>query len=123
MIFPKDVQSDSPGILAPDGYILVCKIYRDLLMCIATCGARIYYVSRSANMTRACLHLGLYKHLVKVGEDQKIKEKTRKLIEKQVKRTPKATNSTIIMEASKKLVDELLIDPKGCQLKNTIWRS
>jgi hypothetical protein len=32
-------------------------------------------------MTRACLHLGVHEHPVKVGEDQKIKERTRKLIE------------------------------------------
>jgi hypothetical protein len=32
-------------------------------------------------MTRACLHLGVHKHPVKVGEDQEIKERTRKLIE------------------------------------------
>jgi hypothetical protein len=34
-------------------------------------------------------------------EDQK---RTRKLIEEQVERTPKATNSAIVMEASKELV-------------------
>jgi hypothetical protein len=64
-------------------------------------------------MTRACLHLGVHKHLVKVGEDQEIKEKTRKLIEEQVERTSKATNFAIVMEANKELVGELLIDPKG----------
>jgi hypothetical protein len=36
-----------------------------------------------------------------------------KLIEEQVKRTPKATNSAIVMEAGKELVDELLINPEG----------
>jgi seryl-tRNA synthetase len=36
-----------------------------------------------------------------------------KLIEEQVERTPKATNSAIVMEASKELVGELLIDPEG----------
>ena len=36
-----------------------------------------------------------------------------KLIEEQVERIPKATNSAIIMEASKELMGELLIDPKG----------
>jgi hypothetical protein len=57
--------------------------------------------------------LGVHKHPVKVGEDQEIKERTRKLIEEQVKRTPKATNSAIVMEASKELVGELLINPDG----------
>jgi hypothetical protein len=47
-------------------------------------------------MTRAYLHLGVHEHPVKVGEDQEIKERTRKLIEEQVERTPKATNSAIV---------------------------
>jgi hypothetical protein len=64
-------------------------------------------------MTCAYLHLGVHEHLVKVGEDQEIKERTRKLIGEQVERTPKATNSSIIMEASKELVGELLINPDG----------
>jgi hypothetical protein len=62
-------------------------------------------------MTRVCLHLGVHEHPVKVGEDQEIKERTRKLIEEQVERTPKATNSAIVIEASKELVGELLINP------------
>jgi hypothetical protein len=49
---------------------------------------------------------------VKVGEDQEVKDKTRKLIKQQVERTPQATNSSIVMEASKELVGELLIDPE-----------
>jgi hypothetical protein len=102
----------SIGEPAPDGSTLVCKICKVPVVCIAACAARIYYVSRAANMTRACLHLGIYKHLVKVGEHQEIKERMRKFIEEQVERTPKATNSAIVMEASKKLVGELLIDPE-----------
>jgi hypothetical protein len=35
------------------------------------------------------------------------------LIGEQVEKTPKATNSAIVMEATKELVSELLIDPKG----------
>jgi hypothetical protein len=68
-------------------------------------------------MTRVCLHLGVHEHLVKVGEDQEIKERMRKLIEEQVERTPKATNSAIVKEASKELVDELLIDPEGVPVR------
>ena len=68
-------------------------------------------------MTHACLHLEVHEHPVKVGEDQEIKEKMRKLIEEQVKRIPKATNSTIVMEVSKELVGELLIDPKGAPIR------
>jgi hypothetical protein len=68
-------------------------------------------------MTRACLHLGVHEHPIKVGEDQEIKERTRKLIEEQVERTPKATNSAIVMEASKELVGELLINPDGTPVR------
>jgi hypothetical protein len=68
-------------------------------------------------MTRAYLHLGVHEHPVKVGEDQEIKERTRKLIKDQVERIPKATNSAIVMEASKELVGELLIDPKGAPVQ------
>jgi hypothetical protein len=68
-------------------------------------------------MTRACLHLGVHEHPVKVREDQEIKERTRKLIEEQVERTPKATNFSIVMEASKELVGELLINPDGAPVR------
>jgi hypothetical protein len=52
-----------------------------------------------------------------VGKDQEIKERTRKLIEEQVERTLKATNSAIIMEASKELVGELLINPERAPIR------
>jgi hypothetical protein len=61
--------------------------------------------------------VGVHEHPVKVGDDQEIKEKTRKLIEEQVERTPKATNSAIVMEASKELVGELLINPEGAAVR------
>jgi hypothetical protein len=105
------------GQPAPARSSLVYKICKVPPVCIATCSVRIYYVSRAANMTRACLHLGVHEHPVKVGEDQEIKERTHKLIEDQVERTPKATNSAIIMEASKELVGELLIDPEGAPVR------
>jgi hypothetical protein len=99
------------------GSSLVCRICKVPSVCIATCAARIYYVFGAANMTRACLHLGVHEHPVKVSDDQEIKERTRKLIEEQVERTPKATNSAIVMGASKELVGELLIDPKGAPVR------
>jgi hypothetical protein len=105
------------GEPAPHGSTLVCKICKHPPVCFANCVARIYYVLGPANMTRACLHLGVHKHLVKVGEDQGIKERMRKLIEEQVDRTPKASNSAIVMEAGKELVGELLIDPKGAPVQ------
>jgi hypothetical protein len=102
---------------APAWSSLVYKICKVPSVYIATCATRIYYVFGAANMTRACLHLGVHEHPVKVGEDQEIKERTRMLIEEQVERTPKATNSTIVMEASKELLGELLIDPKGAPVR------
>jgi hypothetical protein len=105
------------GQATPARSSLVCKICKVPLTCIATCVARIYYVLGAANMTRACLHLGLHENPVKVGKDQEIKERTRKFIEEQVERTPKATNSAIVMEVNKELVDELLIDPKGIPVR------
>jgi hypothetical protein len=105
------------GQPAPTELSLVCKIYKVPPVCIATCAARIYYVFGAANMTPACLHVGLQEHPVKVDEDQEIKERTRKLIEEQVERTPKATNSAIVIEASKELVGELLIDSKRAPVR------
>jgi hypothetical protein len=72
----------SVGQPAPARSSLICKICKVLLVCVATYAARIYYVSGAANMTRACLHLGVHEHLVKVGEDQEVKDRTRKLIER-----------------------------------------
>jgi hypothetical protein len=57
------------GQPAPAGSTLVCKIYKVPPIYFATCAARIYYVYGAANMTRACLHLGVHEHPVKVGED------------------------------------------------------
>jgi hypothetical protein len=105
------------GQPVPAGLSFVCKICKVPLVCIATCVAKIYYVYGAANMTRACLHLGIHEHHVKVGEDQESKERTHKLIEEQIERTPKATNSAIIMEASKELVGELLIDPERVPIR------
>jgi hypothetical protein len=92
---------------------LICKICKVSPLCIATCGARTYYVFGTANMTRACVYLGLHEHPVKVDENQEIKKRMRKLIGEQVERTLKATNSAIIVETTKELMDELLIDPEG----------
>jgi hypothetical protein len=105
------------GQPAPAESTLVCKICKVLPICVATCTARVYYVYGDATMTRAYLHLGIHDHPVKVGEDQEIKERTRQLIQEQVEKTPKATNSAIVMEASKELVGDLLIDPEGAQVR------
>jgi hypothetical protein len=48
---------------------------------------------------------------VKDGEYQDFKDHTHTLLGKQVERTPHATNSTIVMEATKELLEELLLAP------------
>ena len=73
------------GQPAPAGSTLVCKICKVPPICVAACAARVYYVFGAAHITRACLHLGVHNHLVKVGEDQGIKERTCQLIEEQVR--------------------------------------
>jgi hypothetical protein len=111
------------GQPAPEGSTLVCKICKVPPICVATCAARIYYVYGAGNVTQAYLHLGVYEHPVKVGEDQEIKERTRRLIEEQVERTPKATNSAIVMEASRSSSVSYWLIPKGRQFENSIWRN
>ena len=101
----------------PAGSTLVYKIYKVLPICVVACAARVCYVFGAAHMTRACLHLGVHDHLVKVGKDQGIKERMHQLIEEQVERILKSTNSAIIMEASKELVSDLLINPKGAAVQ------
>jgi hypothetical protein len=101
----------------PSASSILCKICKTPPSCIATCGARIYYVFGRDDMTRACIHLGVHEHPVKDGEYQDFKEWTRTLLGEQVERTPHATNSTIVMEATKELLRELLLAPQGVPAK------
>jgi hypothetical protein len=64
-------------------------------------------------MTRACIHLGSHAHPVKVGLDREFVERADSILGEQVQRTPTATNSAIIMEASKDLLGGLLLHPDG----------
>jgi hypothetical protein len=68
-------------------------------------------------MTRACVHLGIHKHPVKNREYQDFKDHSRTLLAEQVERTPHATNSSIVMEATKELLGELLLRPEGAPAK------
>jgi hypothetical protein len=68
-------------------------------------------------MTRASVHLGVHEHLVKDREYQDFTDRSRTLLGEQVERTPHATNSSIVMEATKELVEELLLRPVGAPLK------
>jgi hypothetical protein len=57
------------------------------------------------DMTSACIHLGVHKHPVKDGEYQDFKDRTCTLLgEQQIEKTPHATNSAIVMEATKELL-------------------
>jgi hypothetical protein len=62
-------------------------------------------------MTRTCIHLRVHEHPKKDGEYQDFKDHTRTPLREQVERTPHATNSAIVMEATKELLGELLLEP------------
>ena len=64
-------------------------------------------------MQRACIHLGQYQHRVRIGDYRDARKKIDALIEEHVERTPQATVSKIVMEASKDLVGELLFCNEG----------
>ena len=59
----------SVGQPAPAGSTLVCKLCKIPPIYVAACATRVYYVFGAANMTRACLHLEVHDHPIKVGED------------------------------------------------------
>ena len=68
-------------------------------------------------MTRACVHIGVHSHSLKVGMCRDSTKQLKKLIGEQVERTPSATNSAIILEASKEFLGELLLCPEGVPQK------
>jgi hypothetical protein len=105
------------GCLPPSQSSIICKICKTPPACVATYKARIYYVSGGDHMTRACVHLEVHKHPVKNGEYQDFKDRSRTLLAEQVERTPHATNSSIMMEATKELLGELLLSPEGAPAK------
>jgi hypothetical protein len=68
-------------------------------------------------MTQVCVHLGVHEHPVKNGEYQDFKDRSCTFLGEHVERTPHATNSSIVMEATKELVGELLLRPEGAPAK------
>jgi hypothetical protein len=68
-------------------------------------------------MTHACVHLGVHEHPVKNGEYQDFKDRNRTVLGEQVERTSHATNSLIVMEATKELLGELLLKPEEAPAK------
>jgi hypothetical protein len=63
------------------------------------------------------VHLGVHEHLVKNGEYQDFKDQSQTLLGEQVERTLHATNSSIVMEAMKELMGELLLRLEGALAK------
>ena len=109
------------GCQPPSALSILCKICKTPPSCVATCGARIYYVFSRDDMTHACIHLGVHEHLVKSGEYQDFKERTRTLLGKYVERTPHTMNSVIVMEDTKELLEELLLAPHRVPVKIMIF--
>ncbi len=103
----------SVGVPHPKGSTLVCKICKDPPLCISMCSARVYYVLGAPGMTRTYVHLGIHAHPVKDGELRDMQDRTRVLIGEQMEKTPTATNSSIVLEATKELLGELLLTQDG----------
>jgi hypothetical protein len=108
------------GCQPPSQSSIICKICKTPPACVVTYQARIYYVSGGDHMTRAYVHLGVHEHPVKNGEYHDFKDRSRTLLEEQVERAPHATNSSIVMEATKELIGELLLRPEGAPTKTFI---
>jgi hypothetical protein len=68
-------------------------------------------------MTCTCVHLRIHEHPVQNGEYQDFKDRSRTLLAEQLERTPLATNSSIVMEATKEFLGELLLRPEGALAK------
>ena len=93
----------------PKHSTMICKVCKEPPACLATCRAKIYYVTGKRNNTRVCIHLGTYEHPVKVGDHRDTKVKISSLIKDQIEKTPQATKSVVVLEASKMLVGNYLV--------------
>ena len=111
------LQAFSVNLPPPKDSTVVCKVCKEPPACIATCGARIFYVSGTVNQTRACIHLGTHDHPVKVGDYRDSKDEINSLISEQVENTPGATKSSVVLEASKVLIGNYLLQPEDAPPK------
>ena len=109
------------GDAHPQGSTLVCSICKHPPSCIATCPAKMYYVLGKQSFTRAFVHLGTHSHPVKDRELRDMRERTHSLIGKQMERMPGATNSSIVVEATKELLGISFFDLKG--IPPRLWTS
>lgn len=71
-------------------------------------------------MTRACVHFCSHDHPVKNKNYSNDIAKGDNLVKELVLRTPMATNSTIILEATKEMVGDMLVAPNGVQQKTLV---
>lgn len=101
------------GSIPSSGSIVVCKVCKVPPPCLAPCSAKIYYVFGKDQMTMACVHLGSHIHPIKLGDYRDSIKQSRSLISKQVRQTPTATNLSFVLEASKELIDALLLAGQG----------
>ena len=101
------------GNVAPTRSTIKCKVCRSTPVCIALCPARILYIhSASVGMSRACIHLGVHDHHVSHGTCRESLDMAYQCVASEVLKTPTATNSAIVMAASKQfLADYLLRSP------------
>jgi hypothetical protein len=97
------------GYLPPPNSILVCKVCKVPLTCVNFCLGHIYYILGKNDITRACIHLGMYNHPVSNGICQETFDTISGLIAQEVSKTPTAKNSTIAITASKEFLDKYLI--------------
>ena len=75
---------------------IICKYCKETPTCLALCSCKMYYVvSKDPSMSRACIHFGLYMHLVAKGEYRDLLFKIWSEIKAQVERTPNAKASAI----------------------------
>ena len=97
------------GCIRPPNSSLVCKICRIPPICLATCGARIFYVySSDKDTSRAAIHLGRHVHPVSDGVCLETLDRVYECVAQEVQRTPTAKASAIVMAASKTFLSDYL---------------
>ena len=93
----------------PIGSTLVCRICKEPPKCIVPCVAKIFYAHGDGTTQRACIHLGFHRHPVKAGDCRSNCKRIDALIQEYVEKTPQASQSKIVLEASKDLLGDYLL--------------
>ena len=98
------------GLHASSASTFVCRHCKALPFCVATCPARMYYVThRMKTLTRACLHLGLHSHPVADGDCRETLETVKNLVKQAFHSKPEAKTSAIALSASKEFLGTQLL--------------